>query len=69
MTNIKCRNFFIKWERNLPNGNKITVPYGSLTKREQTIYHIGVCEVFDQLIIKDDCREAKSVLDYIKELK
>lgn len=66
---IKCRNFHVKFERNLTNGKKIVIPYSNLTKREQTLYHIGVCEVFEKMLVKDDCREAKSVIEYIKGLQ
>lgn len=69
MIEIKCRSFFVKWEKNLPDGNKLQIQYKNLSKENQTKYHIGVCEVFDQMVAKDDCREAKDIIAYIKGLK
>lgn len=66
MINIKCREFNIKLERSLKSGEKVAIKYADLTKKEQIGYMIGVCEVFDQMVAKDDCREAKQLLAYIK---
>lgn len=69
MIDIKCRPFFIKLERTLPSGEKIQLSYDKLDKKAQTQYHIAVCEVFNQMVVKDSLVEAKAVLDYIRGLK
>jgi hypothetical protein len=68
MHKIICRNFTLKLERNNADGTKSPLDMSSLKKEEQTNMHLATHDVFDLLVSKDDCREAKAVIKYLQTM-
>ena len=68
----KCRDFKISIHRNNPDGTKTEVTSDKiqeLPKEYQSKLEMGMLEVFDSMVLKDDLRESKQVLKYIMEKK
>ena len=68
MNQIPCRKFDIKIEKNNPDGTKTPIIYKDLSRTDKTNLYIKTLDVFDLLLEIDDCREAKSVIEFIQAM-
>ena len=66
---IQSRKFSVKIEKNNKDGTKTLIDVKTLTPLEQAKHEVIVHDVFDKMVVNDDLREAKAVLDYIIKLK
>ena len=66
---IQSRKFNVTIEKNNKDGTKTLIDISKLSPLEQAKHEVIVHGVFDKMVVTDDLREAKAVLDYVMKLK